>query len=767
MPRSTNPRGNLPSEPNSFIGRRDDLASLRSRLGTARLISLVGPGGVGKTRLAIRVASELSRRFRDGAWLVELADIEDGALVGNAVLEALDLRDQAGTEPLRLVLSHLRSKDLLLIVDNCEHVLAAAGRLIADVVKSAPGVRVIATSREPLALASEQVFPVRPLELPAVGATDPLSLLQSNEAVSLFTERAVAALGSFEVSEANRDAVAEVCRRLDGLPLAIELAAVRTRVLSVEQIRDRLTDRFGFLTGGGHAALPRHQTLHTAIEWSHDLLTNKERTQLRRLSIFPAKFTLRDVEAICPPDDPTASDALDVLASLIDKSFVIKETVVGRACYRQHETIREYARIKLRDAGEEAATESRFVDYYRSECQRSAGEVRHRLVEWLGWMDVESDNVRSILQRALNSGDTALGLEVATYMWWYWVTRATTEGVRWLDAFLGLGHPSAASHGWASFIRGFLAVLQADPAAAQPVLGQAVKSARATGQMDLLVQSLSMASLAELWVGDHVSAARLLGEAQAAMESLDDAPALLGLLQARSLHGLAVGDLESVTSAASDGVRVSRATGDLYALDMMLLNLGLVALSVGDLDAARPLLLDGLGIAHQLDDRIAQFLWLDALAYHAVRSGEARLGAQLMGAAQTFRTEAGARVNVLVDPLRSSAVEAARAALGAAQFELQLEAGKKLSRRSALDLALGVTAGPARPAAGGRPPVLGSREADVARLVAQGLSNKEIGMRLFISDRTVESHVRSILNKLGVSSRVQIASWVSSPESLL
>ena len=265
--------GNLPAETTSFVGRRRELAELRSALAKARLVSLVGPGGVGKTRLALRAATDLGRGFADGAWWVDLAEIREAALVSGAAVAALDLRDQAAAEPLQILSSYLRDRELLLVIDNCEHVLDASAALVADILRAAPNVRVIATSREPLQLPGERVVPVPPLELPAVGDEQPISRLLQNEAVMLFTERAASTSGSFDLTASNRSAVVGLCRRLDGLPLAIELAAVRMRVLTVEQILDRLTDRFALLTGGGRAALPRQQTLRTTIDWSHDLLT--------------------------------------------------------------------------------------------------------------------------------------------------------------------------------------------------------------------------------------------------------------------------------------------------------------------------------------------------------------------------------------------------------------------------------------------------------------------------------------------------------------
>ena len=427
MARPTRRSGNLPAEATSFIGRRRELADVRKKLTGARLVSLTGPGGVGKTRLATRIAADLGRGFRGGGWLVELAEVLDPALVSQTVLAALDLRDQAATEPLTLLLSYLQEKELLLVVDNCEHLLEAAAQVVTDIMRAAPGVRVIATSREPLSVPGEHVVPVPPLELPAPHAAEPLAQLRQNETVLLFTQRAAAASGTFELTASNQAAVVDLCRRLDGLPLAIELAAVRTRVLAVEQIRDRLTDRFGLLTGGSRAALARHQTLRTTIEWSHDLLSDGERAILRRSCAFAGRFTLEDIESVCTSDDVPAAQALDVLSSLVDKSLVMKEDANRLACYRLHETMREFARLKLGEAGEEEAVEQRCAEYYRSIGQRSALDGRYRLLERLEWADLEIDNVRAVLQRCRSRADAACGIDLAASLGWYWVTRATSE----------------------------------------------------------------------------------------------------------------------------------------------------------------------------------------------------------------------------------------------------------------------------------------------------------------------------------------------------
>jgi predicted ATPase len=284
--------GNLPAEVTSFVGRRRELGEIRNKLATARLVSLVGPGGVGKTRLALRAAANLGRGFADGAWVVELAEVRDGALLPSAVVTGLDLRDQAATKPLQIVIAYLQDKQLLLLLDNCEHLIGPAAELVADVLHAAPNVRVVTTSREPLQLPGEHVIAVPPLELPDANGSEPFERVRQNDAVALFSERAAAASGTFGLTASNQSGVVRLCRRLDGVPLAIELAAVRTRVLTVDQIVDRLSDRFGLLTGGSRAALPRHQTLRTAIDWSHDLLTVSEQALLRRLGVFAGRFTL-------------------------------------------------------------------------------------------------------------------------------------------------------------------------------------------------------------------------------------------------------------------------------------------------------------------------------------------------------------------------------------------------------------------------------------------------------------------------------------------
>jgi predicted ATPase/DNA-binding CsgD family transcriptional regulator len=757
MARPARRPGNLPAEATSFIGRRRELADVKKRLTQARLITLVGPGGVGKTRLAVRAATDLGRAFPDGAWLVELADVRDDALVGTTVMAALDLRDQAAAEPVALLLSYLGDKRLLLVVDNCEHLLTAAGRLLIRMLKAAPGVRVIATSREPLSVPGEYVVPVPPLDLPPIDAAVPLAQLRKNEAVMLFTWRAAARSGSFELTEANQVAVVDLCHRLDGLPLAIELAAVRTRVLTPQQIRHRLTDRFGLLTGGGEAALSRHQTLRTTIDWSHDLLRPGEQTLLRRLFVFAGRFTLHDVESVCGFDGLAAGHVLDMLSSLVDKSLVLKEDVKDIACYRLHETMREYAAMKAHQAGEADIVDGRCADYYWDASRQTLPQARYRLVEWLDWMNLEIDNVRSVLHRCISNQDSQRGIELATFVGWYWMTRATSEGIRWLDALLDSGTGVPLTY----FLRGMLSILQSDPKAARLVLQQAAATAAEAGQISLHSQSLSMASIVEQMAGDRPAAKRLLEAAHAIATDRDDYLATIAVLQAQAFGGLLEGELDTVRRAASEGVRRSRQVGDLYGLEMMLVNLGCATLLGRQLNESKPLLAEALQIARQIDDRVAQYISLDLLGCHAAGTGQPRLAAQLLGAAESVQAGVGATVQPYLVPLLANAKESTRSALGASAFQAELQTGQRLSRDAAIGLALDE---PAAAAASTEPTMspLGKREAQVAQLVAEGLSNKQIGARLLISEHTVDSHIRAILNKLGFNSRAQIAAWMAS-----
>ncbi|HET7466101.1 MAG TPA: LuxR C-terminal-related transcriptional regulator [Candidatus Dormibacteraeota bacterium] len=763
MGRPRRPRGNLPAESTTFIGRHRELAELKKTLANARLVSLIGPGGVGKTRLAIRCAAEIGRSFPDGAWLVELARLEDPALVPNALLSALDLRDQTAAEPLTLLLSYLRGTELLLVIDSCEHLIAASRSLATQILASAPGVKLLITSREPLSVSGEHVLPLPPFDLPEVNASEPAGRVLRNEAVELFVERASAASGRFELTEANATTVVELCRRLDGLPLAIELAAVRTRALSVNQILDRLADRFRLLTGGAKAALPRHQTLRTTIDWSYDHLDGAERVVLMRISVFTAAFTLEAAEAVCACDQVPSPDVLDVLSSLVEKSLVEKTEERSSARYRLHETMREYALLKLREAGEEEGARERFAHYYADLCRRCGEEALFQVVEWLERMDGEIDHVRALLQRCIESRDYRLGVELAGSLGWYWRCRATTEGVRWLDGFLGRGDAEPAALAQAYFMRGMLGVIQNDPLAAGAALSQALPLIRETGNSWLLVTAVSILSVAKNIAGEHARAAELAADASNLAEVWNEVRAAAPVAYAQGFNAFFDGDFSLAKAMFSRALDASRESGDLFTAESCLAEIALACFLGGEGALAKPLIQEAVSIARRLDDRQTLAYLLLGLGGLAAFSGDGKQSALLLGAGERLRVEVGIDAFVFSPSVFVQAREAAIAILGEEGFEAEFNAGRHLSRDAALSLAMGESPrAVAEAPADNRTDLLGKRESAVAKLVAEGLSNKEIGARMFISDRTVESHVRSIMNKLGFKSRAQIASWMAS-----
>jgi DNA-binding NarL/FixJ family response regulator len=447
---------------------------------------------------------------------------------------------------------------------------------------------------------------------------------------------------------------------------------------------------------------------------------------------------------------------------------VLKEEAAGVACYRLHETMREFAAVKLAGAGETEAAQERLAAHCHLACVTTGADSRYRLPAWLGWADLEIDNFRAVLRWCQARADTRRGLDITVSLAWYWITRATTEGAGWLETFLPGGDERTRS--WGYFLRGFLGVLKGDHAAAGPALESAVAAARLTGQHDVRCEALAMASIAASMAGDQQRAKNMLAEAESASALVAShyPAAHLGILQARVLTGLAgtdLGgiDLGAVRASAAEGARLARAAGDLYVLEMMLLNLAVTALIAGDQEQAMPLLTESLHIAGTIDDRVAKFYLLGAIGAVAAGTGQPDLAARLLGAAQTMRANAGASVlPVLASPL-AQAEAAALAALGPARYAAAFAAGRDLDQVEAVALALGEQPSRHQEGAAAAAP-LGKREADVARLIAAGLTNRQIAARLFISERTVDAHVRAILTKLGFSTRAQVASWVSATD---
>jgi len=436
------PAGNLPNALTHFLGREREIAEVTQLLATSRAVTLTGTGGSGKTRLAFQVAAGLEPRYRDGVFAVELAALADPALVLQAVAQVFGLREAPDQSLLDTMLGYLQPRQVLLVLDNCEHLILACAQLVETLLRACPDLQVLATSREGLGISGEVTWPVPGLALPDAGTELTLERLAGFDALRLFRQRARSALPSFELSEHNRAAVAEICQRLEGIPLAIELAAARVRALAVEQIAERLDDRFRLLAGGSRTAPARQQTLSGAIDWSYDLLSEPERALLRRLAVFAGGWTLEAAEQVGAGTAAGRGDVLDLLAQLVAKSLVLSEQQPGQAArFRMLETIREYAAEKLAAAGEARAARNRHLGFYVAFAEKAGPGFRHhQQVEWMGRLDTEADNLRAALTWALEQADAeaALRMTGALCEYWWISDRQNMEGFQWLSAALRL-----------------------------------------------------------------------------------------------------------------------------------------------------------------------------------------------------------------------------------------------------------------------------------------------------------------------------------------
>lgn len=426
---------NLPMQLTSFIGREREMGEIRALLSRSRLLTLVGSGGSGKTRLALQVAAELLEAYKDGVWLVELAALTDAGLLAQTVAAALNLREQPGRTVEATLTDYLQPRQILLVLDNCEHLLLACAELGEGLLRTCPQLRLLSTSRESLAISGELTYRVPSFAVTELRQLTSVDALIQNEAVRLFVDRATLAAPAFKLTERNVAAVAQICDRLDGIPLAIELAAGRMKGMSVEQIAARLDDRFRLLTGGSRTALPRQQTLRATMDWSHEMLSDSERTVLRRLSVFAGGWTLEAAEAVCAGDGPEPGDVLDLVTHLVDKSLVFMEAPDGEARHRFLETIRQYARDRLMEASEA----DRVRDRHRDWCIQLAEQAEPHLTSaaqavWFERLELENHNLRAALEWTKAGGAPEMGLRLAGPLWRFWnVHGYWREGREWLE----------------------------------------------------------------------------------------------------------------------------------------------------------------------------------------------------------------------------------------------------------------------------------------------------------------------------------------------
>ena len=759
-PERGRPPNNLPLRLSSFIGRGREVAELQTVLSDHRLITLTGPGGAGKTRLAIEVASEVVHDFRDGAWLVELAPLSDPDLVAQAVAQALGVREAPGRPLIGALLEHLEGREALLVLDNCEHLIDACATLADALLRLCPKVRILASSREALSIAGERTWPVPSLSSPDFHNLPPVQDLKSYEAIRLFVERARAVVPTFELMENNAPAVARLCRILDGMPLAIELAAARVRVLSVEQISSRLEDSFALLTGGSRTALPRQRTLRAAIGWSYELLSEEEQVLLGELSVFAGGFALESAESVCSGEGIEEPEVLDLLTSLVDKSLVQVSEQGGEARYRLLETVRQYGREKLEKAGTEPNIRRRHAEFFLRFAERTEPRINGKERElWLARLDAEHDNLRAALAWTQESVEAEMGLRLAGALSWFWFHREYwSEWRRWLDGMLAIresagGPGPAAARAKALSGAGFLAWMQGDQGQARSQLEESVALWRAVGDKQGLAQALRFLSGSFESRGDYVAARPLAEESVKLFREGDDTFGLGISLSRLGITALAQGDYEVARAALEEGVEICREIEDDWALALALRNLGIGALREGDLEEAVVRLAESLGVLRETGNPL-YMQNLELLAAAVSMRGDHRRAAILFGAAEALREAVGAFVLPLYRAEYDRGLAAARAGLDETTLGAAWSEGRAMMPGEAIEYALKTEEPSASPkgTAG-----LSEREQEVLRLVAEGLTDAQVAEKLYLSPRTVGWHLRSVYRKLGVPSRAAAA----------
>ncbi|HEX5504853.1 MAG TPA: LuxR C-terminal-related transcriptional regulator [Thermomicrobiales bacterium] len=777
----------LPARRDPLFGRAREVERARALLGEqAGLLTLTGPGGVGKTRLALQVAAESAAAFADGVCFVSLAALGDPTLVGPTIARARGLPERGGLSPLARLVADLREKHLLLILDNCEQVLPAAP-LVADLLAACPRLAVLATSRAALRLSGERELLVPPLAVPEPRQWPDPDALARSAAVTLFVARARAVQDDFRLTAANGPAVAEICHRLDGLPLAIELAAARVRTLPPQALLPRLGQRLALLTGGARDLPARQQTLRRTIEWSHDLLGPGERTLFAWLAVFVGGRTLEALEAVCgaPSDErqatssaaraaggpavPAPLDVLDGVDALVGQSLVRQEEGPGgEPRFVMLETIHEYARECLTASGEEEALRRRHAAYFLAFAERfDPLLLQPRESAMLARCEAEHDNLRAALGWALERGEAEIALRLAGSLAWFWNLHGhNSEGRRWLARALALGveghrRPDvpAAVRAQALAGVGMLAHLQGDHEWARARLDESIALYRALGDTRRLARALNL--LAQAYVHDDVARALVLLEENLALSRELGDPYSIGraLTNLVWVAGLA-GDYAQAQAYGEEHLALGRVAQGQEAISHTLRSLGLVLLEQGDGPRGRALLAEDLALSRELGHKQGIAYCLEGLAVAARRDRPA-LAARWWGAAAALR-EAIAVPPLPPERARDERHQAAvRARMGEAAFAAAWAEGRALPLEQAITEALASAAAEppqptsaSSPAAGPAYPAgLSAREVEVLRLVAEGLTDAQVAERLFLSPRTVGQHLRSVYNKLGVENR--------------
>jgi predicted ATPase/DNA-binding SARP family transcriptional activator len=693
LPRLSDFPHNLPLQVTSFIGREREIEAVKQLLAKTRLLTLTGAGGTGKTRLALQVAADHLRECPDGVWQVELALLSDPALIPQTVASVLGVREEPSKPLTQTLVAALKPRKLLLVLDNCEHLLAACAVLADALLRNCPDVHLLATSREGLNIPGEMLYRLRSLSVPdpqRLPAT-PESLTQY-EAVQLFVDRATTLESSFSLTNANALAVAQVCHRLDGIPLAIELAAARVKALPVEQISERLDDRFRLLTGGSRTALPRQQTLRALIDWSYDLLSEGERTLLRRLSVFEGGWTLPAAEAVCVGEGVEQWEVLDLLTSLVDKSLVVVEEQGPEARYRFLETVRQYARDRLLDSGDAEGVRGQHLDFFVETAQKANWRRQVNLGD-LRRMDVEQGNLRAALELCKTAQNSAeIGLRLISEVWWGWYLRShIREGREYLMYFLSReeGAGDTVERAGALNGAGFLANKQGDLAEARSLLEQSLEIARRLGREDIIGAVFNNLGDVASNAGDYASA-RIFYEECLAFRRKKESKWGIGwaLIHLGRLARLA-GEYERAASLDQESLSLFREVGAAGAIPWALLELGKLSRAQEDCTAAHSFYQEGLKILRDNGSESTELSGaLEAVAALAVAQGQGERAARLYGVAETMRKARGMPLPPCELDEYNCDVAVVRAALGDAAFAAAWAEGRAMPLDEAVAFAL-------------------------------------------------------------------------------
>ena len=813
---------NLPSPLSVFIGREHEISEVKRLLSTHRLVTLSGPGGCGKTRLALKVSHELLEEFGHGIWFVELASIFDPALVPQTVGSTFNIRELSGQLLIDALVNFLSGREILLVIDNCEHLITACAQFAETILQKCPDLKILATSREVLGITGEVAWVVPPLSLPGqqpwinpASAQDALHLYQDSESVQLFVVRATANSPEFHLTEENGAWVAEICRHLDGMPLAIELAAARVRSLSVQQIEERLDDRFHLLTGGSRTAPPRQQTLMSTLDWSYTLLSATEQKVLRRFSVFAGGATLEAAEWVCAGEEVESAEVLDTLSHLVDKSLVTadkpgsgerRHAPGGSLRYRLLETIRQYALEKLSDSGEVDGSRNRHLNYFiqwteTAELHLSGMEQ----VEWFELFEAEHDNVRAALDWCNVDADRAdSGLRLAVTCARFWRLRGyLSEGRMHISAALSRTNTSERTEmrARALFWSASLAYLQSDYPATRLLAEESLTLWRELDSTNKVALADTLDLLGELATeeGDYTTAPRLFEEALDIFKELEDprgvgdmlmqlgwaymrmgrynevAPRMeeaLGLFREIghvSLLGFTLAGLgelairqrqyERATQLLEESLAIRKQHGHKWGIGATLGALGWVALLQHDLNQMKKWLGESLALRMEIGDKGGIAWCLEKLAQAKIAQAQFQDAAKIFGHAEALRAPIGSVIDPADQHEYDQIISGLQSALGMDAFAALWAEGKAMLLEEVIKMALSEPESESARAEKEKFGGLTPREREVAVLIARGKSNREIANEMTVGLKTVETYVTRILNKLGFDSRVHIATW--------